>query len=273
MSDSIRHLTFENDQYTFGQETRELFTEHVKKLDQIAPNQIMLDGVDLIQQGVQKWQAQALIVNTTKKTLKLQSANLAILDKNGRAVAKKEEDFAQIARTVEPYEAKAIVVEYQAEDFIEEPPYYLSNWKLAFERPKQAKKAKKQRMDWTGLEVDKLDPNFKKQMEASVAQMILEEGELNFSGLDAMKNKDDSLTISLLVSNASDDHLTLRQISLSVYDATNDLVAQGTFPLRPFRLHPWTSRPMLLEFPPEGIDKPEMDLSRWRFVVHEDAED
>lgn len=268
MSKKIKQLILENEHYTYDEVTKQQFQNHLDGLDELPANQIILSSV-AIDYGEDQWTVKAMLLNTTNKMLTLKPANLAILDQNGQAVAKTTEDFKQISQMVTPETAAPFIITITADDFLVPGPYLLGDWQIAFEKPK---KRKRQRMDWSGLNVDQLDPEFKKQMEESVAARQFDEGELNFSGLDAIHNANGTLTVSILVSNATDDYLTLRQISLSIYDADEDLAAQGTFPLKPFRLEARTSRPLLLEFPTEGIMKEDMDLSTWRLVIHQNAE-
>lgn len=265
MSEVMTQLNLDNEYYAFDDETKAMFADYHSHLDILSANQVSIYGVGLKQKEPDSWTVWALITNTTPKVLKLKEVNLALLNKDGQAMAKKAEDFRQIRQMVAPQTAVAIEITYRQEDFLISMPSQMNHWRIAFEK---SKKRKRQRMDWTGMNIKQLDPAFKKQMEEGVSQTDFVEGEINFSGLDALKNADGSLIISLLVSNASDDFITLRQISLSIFDASEDLAAQGTFPLKPFRLSARTSRPMLLEFPPQGIVKKDMDLSSWRLEVH-----
>lgn len=119
------------------------------------------------------------------------------------------------------------------------------------------------RLDLSEIDSQNISKEVEKRLEKIVVQKNLAENELSLMGLAAKKKDGNELEITLLLSNGTNQNLEIKQLPLNFYDATGDIVAQGTFQLAGFKIYANTSKPMSLVFPKKGILTDKIDLSKW----------
>ncbi|WP_100405685.1 accessory Sec system S-layer assembly protein [Bacillus solitudinis] len=224
----------------------------------LKPNQISLSGIELRNNQLEK----KLIVTTFIRSsldvpINLPETKLVLLDDSNAVIARKQFDLSAVGE-IPPRSSRPWTFEFEPKDLLK-VDIPKEGWKLAFQL--EHKHALDLDPSWDKI----LDKNAKKQLQDLVERMeVPKKGEVNFMGVQAQKKEDGALHITLLIRNGSEKNINLEQLPLQVEDATNEVVAKGSFKLDNLTVKANTSKPWTFIFPKEMATKENPDFSRWK---------
>ncbi|MBM7648404.1 accessory Sec system S-layer assembly protein [Bacillus ectoiniformans] len=239
-----------------GSEEKYYFQFLNNELEPLKPNQISLAGIEL-RADEDKVEVTAFVRNSLAKGIKLQETPLLLLGPDGIKLARRTFDLSQIGEI--PAESSRPWAFVFAKEDLFATEFPQTGWTLAFELKKP------HALD--------LDESWEKSLQAAgqekLQQLIRDieppkPGEVNFMGLQAVKQEDGNLHITMLIRNGSDKNITLQQLPLIVEDASQEVIAKGGFKLDNLEVKSNTSKPWTFIFPAEMITKEDIDLSRWK---------
>jgi SLAP domain-containing protein len=90
---------------------------------------------------------------------------------------------------------------------------------------------------------------------------------VNFTGFQVKPQPEGNLAVSLFIRNGNKQHINLEQLPLELLDATDEVVARGSFKLDNLEVKANTSKPWTFIFPSQMVTKENPDLSRWTIKV------
>jgi accessory Sec system S-layer assembly protein len=246
------------------QETQYVLRFLNNELPPLKPNQVSLAGIELRAEE-DLLIVSAFVRNSVNKGIRLAESAILLLGPNGEHFARKVFNLAELgeipAKSSRPWHFNFHLNDVLSTEIPSE------GWKLAFEIKAP------HRLD--------LDPSWESALpeeeKQKLAQMVEsigapKEGEVNFLGLQARKNDDGGLSVTILVRNGNNKNIQLHQLPLQVEDASGETVAKGGFALDNFEVKANTSKPWTFIFPKELVLVEEPDLSRWKVQIVEQKE-
>jgi accessory Sec system S-layer assembly protein len=142
-----------------------------------------------------------------------------------------------------------------------------TQWSLAFEIQKKVK-ASDHKLDLSESWNESLSIDQKSQLENLISQLpSLKPGEVNIMGIQGMENENQSLTISLLIRNGSENNIEISQLPLQVLDDNGEKIASGSFNLENLTIKSNTSKPWSFTFPKEMINHEKLPLTKWKVII------
>lgn len=230
-----------------------------KQLPLLKPNQISITGIKLLeyQDG---FVVVAFLRNTLEQAIRFDAVDLLLLDETGQAIAKKKFELDTMEELA-PLTCRPWRFLFSNEDKLVEK-FPEDGWTIAFEL-KQPKEEHKLQLheSWE----NQISPLHREHLEQLVSTLPpLQDGEVNFLGLECKFTSEDSLAVTVLIRNGSDKSIKLEQLPLIVEDAMGDIVCQGGFKLDEFIVQANSSKPWTFVFPNNLITKPSPDLSKWK---------
>jgi len=234
------------------------------ELPPLKPNQVSLSGIELRAEEDQLI-VSAFVRNSVSKGIRLAESSILLIGPNGEHLARKKFDLAELgeipAKSSRPWHFS-----FHLNDVISsEIP--AEGWKLAFEIKAP------HRLDLDASWENALPAEEKEKLIQMVESLgAPKEGEVNFLGLQARKNENDGLSVTILIRNGNDKNIQLHQLPLQVEDAAGEIVAKGGFALDNFEVKANTSKPWTFIFPKELVLAEDADLSRWKVQIVEQKE-
>jgi accessory Sec system S-layer assembly protein len=229
------------------------------ELPPLKSNQVSLAGIDhRVENG--KLIVSAFIRNSIAKGITFKQTPILLIGPNGEHIARREFDLSA-AGVIPPKSSRPWNFEYRSTDLLQnEIPS--KGWKLAFQLTPA------HRLD--------LDESWEEALPASQKEKLVEvvnnletpkKGEVNFLGLQARPTQEGGLSVTILLRNGSDKTVQFQQLPLEVEDATNQVIASGTFKLDKFEVKAHTTKPWTFVFPKEFVHKENADLTNWKVKV------
>ena len=257
--DVATKLSFHPD-WDVPQEQKYVFNFLANDLAPLKPNQLSLSAINIepaLANG--SWNVKAFFRSSLAEAIELGEIELLILDKDDNRLASHYFDFKELgmipAESARPWIFTFPATSISAEEVPEE------GWKISFNL-----------LSLRGHQLD-LDDTWKKQLpkdqQEKLAEIVkdlpkLGKTEVNFTGLQAKLNDDNSLHASIFIRNGNDKAINLEQLPLEIIDARGELVAKGSFKLDPvLSVQPNTTKPWTFIFPADLVTAEGADLSRW----------
>ncbi|MGM0841723.1 MAG: accessory Sec system S-layer assembly protein [Bacillota bacterium] len=226
-------------------------------LSPLKENQISLSGVD-IEKDNSRFLVTAFLRNSLPKAIKLETAELLLLDNEKKILARKEFDLGELGEIPSESSRPWMFVFEKNTILSEDEPF--DGWSLAFNissmMPNQ-------------LDLDESWDNSLPQDEKEKLKHLVEglprlkAREFNILGIQTSMRDDGKLSATILFRNGNPKPLLIKQIALEFLDAHQDLVAIGGFQLNDFTIKANTSKPWTFIFPKELVQKDNPDLSSW----------
>lgn len=240
-------------------EERYVYAFHNSESPKLKLNQISIYKVEVTQLTNKGFSVSALIRSTVQKPIQFGNTTILLLDAEQKPIARKEFDLSKLG-TLPPNSARPFVFSFMPQDLIKKVNLVdEEDWSLAFELKK------KHQLDLPDSWKNAIDDKTKASLEKIVSNAApLKPGEVNFMGINAKQKENKDLVVTLLIRNGSDKNVTFQQIPLAVKDASNEVVAKGSFKLDNFEVKSNTSKPWTFIFPASMLEKEELDLSRWQ---------
>ena len=231
------------------------------ELPLLKENQISLSGIELkLEDG--NVMVRALIRSSLKKAITFQDkASLLLLDPEGKPLAHQAFDLTELGEI--PAESSVPWVFMFQKQNVTGKEIPQTDWKLAFEIEKP------HALDLEESWEKSLAATTKERLEKLVNDMAPpKSGEVNFVGIQALINEEDgSLHTTLLIRNGSKKNINFEQLPLAIRDASDEVVAEGSFHFKQFEVKANTSKPWTFMFPRELVLKEKIDLSSWKASI------
>lgn len=255
----VTKLSF-HPEWNVPQEQQYVFNFLANELEPLKPNQLSLAAINIEEDERNgAWHVKAFFRSSLSQPIELADIELILLDKDDQRLASKIFNFKELgkipAESARPwvftFEKSAI----EAEEIPEE------GWKIAFNL-----------VSLRGHQLD-LDESWKKQLPKDQQELLakivkdlpkLGKNEVNFTGLQAKLQDDQSLHASVFIRNGNLKAINLEQLPLEILDANGKQVAKGAFKLDPIlTVQPNSTKPWTFIFPAELVDAENADFSRW----------
>lgn len=234
------------------------------ELPPLKPNQVSLSGIELRAEEDQLI-VSAFVRNSVSKGIRLAESSILLIGPNGEHLARKRFNLAELgeipAKSSRPWHFNFHLSDVISSEIPAE------GWKLAFEIKAP------HRLDLDASWENALPVEEKEKLVQMVESLgAPKEGEVNFLGLQARKNENGCLSVTILIRNGNDKNIQLHQLPLQVEDAAGEIVAKGGFALENFEVKANTSKPWTFIFPKELMLAEDPDLSRWKVQIVEQKE-
>jgi len=245
-----------------------VFQYNHQKLPALQPNQIAINGINLYTYD-DGFVITAFLRSSLPQTISFEVVDLVIVDGDNKPLARKSFEmdlFGELPpNTCRPWRF-LFENEYKLEEEIPR-----NNWKVVFELKQKGVPA--QELDLEDSWKEALSAEQKAKLENIVKSLKpLREGEVNFMGLEAAQAAGKGLAVTLLIRNGSNRSLTIENIPLAFEDASKEVVAQAGFQLNNLEVKAFTCKPWTFVFPESAIKKEQLDLSKWRTYVPQNAQ-
>lgn len=226
-------------------------------LDPLQPNQISLAGVDLEQENG-SIQVTAFLRNSLSKEIGLGTVELLLLDEDQTLIASKEFDLSELEKI--PAKSSRPWMFIFENSTIQKEQIPAEGWSLAFNVTSMQPNRLELEDSWD----QQLPAEDKEQLKALVSSLPKPKPkEVNLMGIQARFNENGDLSTTILIRNGNHKSLSIQQLPLQVFDAEQELVAQGAFSLNDLTVNANTSKPWTFVFPKEMVKKDKPDLSKW----------
>lgn len=245
-----------------SKEDHTFYTYHNQKSPKLKVNEVSIYAIKFTKCEDNSLEVVGLVRNTVKRNIDLKKNPIVLLDADNRVIARKTFNLTQI-RTIPPNAARPWKFTFSPGDFIANDVPDASTWSLAFETQKGYQ-----------LDLEGLGKEFTEKTQQTLLEVIanappMEQDELNFMGLSIKGNKNGDLTTIILIRNGSNNNIKLKQLPLELKDASNEIIAKGTFILKSLTVKANTSKPTTFVFPASSILKEEIDLSTWKVYARQ----
>ena len=255
--DVVTKLSFHPD-WNVPQEQKYVFNFLANDLAPLKPNQLSLSAIN-IEPANGSWNVKAFFRSSLAEAIELGEIELLILDKDDNRLASHYFDFKELG--VIPAESARPWIFTFPKSSITADEVPAEGWKISFNL-----------LSLRGHQLD-LDDTWKKQLPETEQEKLAEivktlpklgKTEVNFTGLQAKLNEDNSLHASIFIRNGHDKAINLEQLPLEIMDARGVVVAKGSFKLNPvLTVQPNTTKPWTFIFPEQLVTPEGIDLSRW----------
>lgn len=247
-------------EWVVPQEQQYIFNFLANDLKPLKPNQLSLSAINIeTDPRSGAWNVKAFFRSSLGQAIELGEIELFLLDKEDKRLASKTFNFKELG-TIPPESARPWVFTFEPATIeAEEVPE--DGWKISFNLT-----------SLRGHQLD-LDDTWKKQLPQAQQEELekivkglpkLGKTEVNFTGLQAKLQDDNTLHTSVFIRNGNDKAINLEQLPLEIIDANGQLVAKGSFKLDPIlTVQPNTTKPWTFIFPAQLVTAENADLSRW----------
>ncbi|MFD4816366.1 accessory Sec system S-layer assembly protein [Peribacillus butanolivorans] len=244
----------------FSKQERYVLQFHHQQLSLLKPNQISISEVRL-SRFEEDVIIMAFIRNTLDKAVSFEFVDLLLLDENGQVLAKKSFDLMEMGE-IPALSCMPWSFMFEEEDIlVESIPD--KGWKIAFELKNQ--ESMEHALDLAPIWIEQLSEAQRENLQRLVTGLPkINQGEVNFMGLEATLKENNQLAVTVLVRNGSDKQIKIEKLPLIVEDADGDQVCQGGFSLEDFEVKANTSKPWTFIFPGELVTKKNPDLTSWK---------
>lgn len=250
--------------WNLTEEEQYVYAFHNTQSPKLKKNQISIYGMELLRESVSEIKITGLIRSTVEKSIQFEKATIILLNGNKEGIARKEFDLSKLG-TLPTNSARPWEFVFQQDDFLRDVNEPINNWSLAFElkQPHRLDLAESWEKSIANETLEALERIVQDAPE-------LKPDEVNFMGIQARKDDEGQLAVTLLIRNGSDKNINLEQIPLGVRDASNEEVARGSFKLDDFEVKANTSKPWTFIFPKSMVKKEDIDFSKWAaYVIQE----
>lgn len=232
------------------------------ELDPLKPNQISLAGIELRLEESGDLMAVAFVRNSLSKGVKFETVTLLVLDAQQQAIARHEFDMAELGELPGKSSRPWQFIFPQASLLQKE--FSTTDWTIAFEiKPKHS-------LDLEESWSSSLSTEDQSKLQELVGNLTPpKHGEVNFMGLQANQQENGDLHVTVLIRNGSPNSISIQQLPLQIWDASNEIIAQGGFQLNDLTVKANTTKPWTFIFPASLLLKTELDLSTWKVATVE----
>ena len=223
----------------------------------LKPNQISLSGVELgkDESGIQ---VTAFLRNSLSQGIKLEKAELLLLDINQTVIARKEFNLSDLG-DIPGKSSRPWMFIFEEETLVKDQ-VPSEGWSLAF----NVSSLQPHLLDLDQKWDESLPQEEKDKLEKVVESLPeLKPREFNLMGIQAKLLDNGELATTILFRNGNPKSVQVQQLPLEVIDANQEIVARGSFVLDQFEVKANTSKPWTFIFPADMGLTADPDLSKW----------
>ncbi|SFD86627.1 accessory Sec system S-layer assembly protein [Lentibacillus persicus] len=238
------------------EEERYVYAFHNTQSPNLQANQISIYGMELLKTK-KALDVTGLIRSTVTKSIKFGETAVLLLDGNREPVARRTFDLSKL-ESIPANSARPWTFKFLHDDIFGDIDNLGNDWSLAFELKKSHQ-----------LDLEKSwEKSIAEQTRASLEKIVkdapaLKPGEVNFMGIQAKKQENGDLAVTVLVRNGAEKNIQLEQIPLGLKDASGDEIARGSFKMDDFTVKANTSKPWTFIFPASMLTKNQINLTKW----------
>jgi accessory Sec system S-layer assembly protein len=226
-------------------------------LQPLKPNQISLAGVE-VDKEEDAIHVTAFLRNSLSKVIKLEKAELLLLDKDETVIASKEFDLGDLGE-IPGNSSRPWMFIFEKETIVTNDTSLQEGWSLAF----NVSSLRPHRLDLERTWEESLPEVEKAKLEQIVERLPgLKPKEFNIIGLQAKMENGDLYT-TILFRNGNPRAVQVEKLPLEVIDSQNTVVARAAFVLDNFEVKANTTKPWTFIFSKDSIKKEDPDLSKW----------
>lgn len=240
----------------FPEKRKEKMRDLFKKLPPLSQNQLSLTGVELETDNPEYLVVSAFVQSTLEKPVLLPSTKIQLRDKKLNPLLEKEEKFLNLPQ-LESNQAFPLRIKFKKGKLEIIHPNQFDGWSLAFADQLE------HQVDFSDLNPEKITEEMITKLNQLIKNDPLDTNELAFVGFDAIEDATGNLLVNLLIRNGTKDKLVVKQVPLKFYDASDRLVAEGTFQFSNLEILPHTTKPITLTFPVDSLLEDNLDLTSW----------
>ncbi|WP_047985157.1 accessory Sec system S-layer assembly protein [Ornithinibacillus californiensis] len=239
-------------------EDRYIYAFHNNEAPKLKVNQISIYGMELTMAPNKTLTATGLIRSSVVKEVQFGKTTILLLGPDNEIIARKEFELGRLG-SIPSKSARPWKFTFNKSDLVKDIDSPPSDWTLAFElKPKH-------QLD---LE-ESWEKSIAEEAKTALAQIVnnappLKPGEVNFMGVNAKRNDNGDLAVTLLIRNGSDKNVTFQQIPLGVKDASGNEIVQGSFKVDNLIIKSNTSKPWTFIFPKSMLKEDIINLSSWQ---------
>ncbi|MFL8936293.1 accessory Sec system S-layer assembly protein [Rossellomorea oryzaecorticis] len=227
-------------------------------LHQLKPNQISLAGVEVEHEG-DALHVTAFLRNSLSKAIKLERAELLLLDKDETVIASKEFDLSELGE-MPGLSSRPWMFIFEKESIINSVPLLEEGWSLAF----NVSSLRPHSLDLEKTWEESLPEEEKAKLRKIVEDLPpLKPKEFNILGLQAKTMDTGDLYTTILFRNGNPRAVQVEQLPLEVIDSQNTIVARAAFQLDNFEIKANTTKPWTFVFSKDSIIQENPDLTKW----------
>lgn len=242
-----------------------IFQYFHQQLENLDANQLHVHGVKLytVESGIV---VTAIIRHSLPKKLRLEQVVLVVKDKEGKELAKKQFDM-ELFGELEACTARPWNFLFEMDDLL--VPYdELTNemdFEMAFEYYEKVVKEFELYLDenWSNGLTDDQKLHLK-NLVSSLEPIKL--NEISVMGFN-FQESEDAINIYIIIRNTFSETLTIENLPLQLFDATDDMVCKLGFPIGQFEIASKQARPISLTFSKETFLKEKPDFSSWKIEI------
>lgn len=168
--------------------------------------------------------------------------------------------------TIPPYSSRPWELFFPASSFVSEN-FAFSRWKVKLHVSKEMYKWPRE------LELDPAMEARMTDMQKNRLEYILQvlpplkKNTVEITGFDISLTKDGRLVVGMLFQNATDTVYSPDKLDITITEPDGSVVATGLVQTDKIHVRPGTSRPWIMVFPPELVQKPDAVLRHWKLIV------
>lgn len=241
-------------------EQQYIFNFLANELEPLKPNQLSLSAINIdedIRTGA--WNVKAFFRSSLPQAIELGDIELLVLDKDDNRLAAKQFNFKELG-TIPAESARPWVFTFERTSITnDELPE--DGWKIAF----NLISLRDHQLDLDDTWKQQL-PKEQQELLAQAIQQLpkLGKNEVNFTGLQAKIQDDNSLHVSIFIRNGNEKAINLEQLPLEIIDANGKQIANGSFKMDPvLTVQANSTKPWTFIFPAELVTTENADLSNW----------
>ncbi|MFC0414244.1 accessory Sec system S-layer assembly protein [Cytobacillus solani] len=244
-----------------------VFQYNHQKLPTLQPNQIAINGINLYEYDG-GFVITAFLRSSLPKPVSFEVIDLVIVNGDNERLARKSFEM-DLFGELPPNSCRPWRFLFENDNkLVDEIPK--NNWKVVFELKQKAPDVLP--LDLEDSWKEAFSDEQKQHLEDIVKNLPpLREGEVNFMGLEAKMIEGRGLAATLLIRNASNRSITIENLPLVFEDASGEAVAQAGFQLNNLEIKSQTCKPWTFVFPESAITKENLDLSKWKTYVPQNA--
>lgn len=241
---------------------KDFYKDELKELPPIRTGEVIIDGIYTYDQG-DKLEVSVYIRNGLSKNISMDIVPLVITNSKGDILAEQMCNLRDVG-VIPTLGGRPFKIYFEKENvFVDK--ISMEDWNINFK--KQIKAVKSVVTQLEGLP-ENLPYEFIKELNEFIAELpLVKNGQVNISVFKQCKNRDDSISIILLIRNGAAKPIKVEKLPISIEDEQGELVAGGVFDIENIIVN--AAKEMLYTFTlyKEKVINNEADISKCKVYI------
>lgn len=211
-----------------------------------------------------KYEVSIFIRNGLAKPINFEKVPLILVNDKGEILGEKIFNLREVG-DIPPKSVRPWKIYFEKEDF-NIGDNNLKDLKIVFDTKIKAERTVKVELDNLpeGIQGEK-----RKKYEKFLEELpLLRRGQVSMSTFDVYKTKDEGVSVVLVICNGNDRAINVEKVPLSIFDASESLVASGVFYLEKVVINPGKANVYRFTFNDDEIINKDMDLSSFKVTFN-----